>query len=115
VLSNTHQEIWDLLSLIVQQQAESSMSQRREPETNSYIASTPTTNDATTMWPLELEESVARVPPCRPKGQVEAHGARLVTRLGSRDVMGRVSPIGASNTVEVISIPMGIEAWARHL
>lgn len=45
----THQEIQDLLGLAMQLQAESSMSQRREPETNSYIASTPTTNDATTM------------------------------------------------------------------
>lgn len=43
----THQEIQDLLGLAVQQQAESSMSRRHEPETNCYVVSTPTTNDAT--------------------------------------------------------------------
>lgn len=36
----------DLLGLAMQLQAESSLSQRREPETNRYTASTPTVNDA---------------------------------------------------------------------
>lgn len=43
----THREIQDLLGLALQQQAESSMSQCREPETNHYTASMPTANDAT--------------------------------------------------------------------
>jgi hypothetical protein len=43
----THQEILDLLDLVVQQQVDSSMSRRREPETNRYTAFMPMANDAT--------------------------------------------------------------------
>jgi hypothetical protein len=61
-----HQEIRDLLSLDVQQQVETSMSQCRELETNRYTASTPMTNDAMSRRPLNLEESATCVPPRRP-------------------------------------------------
>lgn len=62
-----HKEIQDLLGLAVQQQAKSSMSRRRELETNRCTASTPTANDAMSQQPLELEESAAWVPPRQPQ------------------------------------------------
>lgn len=61
----THQEVRGLLGLAVQQQAESSMSRFREPETNRCTTSTTTTNYAMLQQPLEIEESATRVPPHR--------------------------------------------------
>jgi hypothetical protein len=42
-----------------------------------------------------------------PRGRVEV---RLVTGLGRRDVMDRVTPVGTNIAAEVVSTPMGTEA-----
>lgn len=104
----THQESRDLLCHVVQQQAKSSMSRRCEPETNRYATSTPTTNNATSWCPLDLEGSVAQVPPRWPKKPGRSAWSTLGHRIGEErcdrsgesrrykhQCGGRLDPMGA--------------------
>jgi hypothetical protein len=61
----THQDIRGLLGLVVQQQAESSVSRRQEPGTNQCTTSTTMGNNALSRWLSKLKEATERIPTCR--------------------------------------------------